>query len=110
MLCCVPLCLNPRSLQFSSPIRTKRGFKLAREYSNNFLKLKIAECLIKIEQLKQVEKTLRIELKTQLQTNPELFHLLLLHVNKSETSVEAKTKKRHDKKLKKLRYGQSSNQ
>ena len=60
--------------------------------------------------MKQVEKTLRIGLKTQLQTNPELFHLLLLHVNKSKTSVEAKTKKRHDKKLKKLRYGQSSNQ
>ena len=60
--------------------------------------------------MKQVEKTLRIELKTQLQTNRELFHLLLLHVNKSKTSVEAKTKKRHDKKLEKLRYGQSSNQ
>ena len=52
----------------------------------------------------------RIDLKTQLQTNLELFHLLLLHVNKSKTSVEAKTKKRHDKKLEKLRFGQSSNQ
>ena len=33
-----------------------------------------------------------------------------MHVNKSKTSVEAKTKKRHDKKLEKLRFGQSSNQ
>ena len=100
----------PKSLRFSPPIRAKRGFKLAREYSNKFLILRITECHIKIEQLKQVEKTLRIELKTQLKTNPELFHLLLLHVNNSKTSVEAKTKKRHDKKLEKLRYGQSSNQ
>ena len=43
-------------------------------------------------------------------TNLELFHLLLLHVNNSKTSVEAKTKKRHDKNLEKLRYGQSRNQ
>ena len=33
-----------------------------------------------------------------------------MHVNNSKTSVEAKTKKRHDKKLEKLRYGQSSDQ
>ena len=90
--------LIPNSLhQFSPPIRTKRGFKLAREYSNKFLKLRITECHIKNELLKQVEKTLRIELKTQLQPNLELFHLLLSHVNNSKTSVEAKTKKRHDK-------------
>ena len=49
--------LVPKSLQFSPPIRTKRGFKLARQYSNKFLKLRITDCHIKIEQLKQVEKT-----------------------------------------------------
>ena len=95
---------------FSPPIRSKRGSTLAREYSNKFLKLKITECHIKVEQLKRVEKTMRIKLKTQLQTNLELFHQLLLHVNNSKTSVKSQTKKRHDKKLEKLRYGQSSNQ
>ena len=49
--------LIPKSLRFSPPIRTKRGFKLAREYDNKFLKLRITECHIKIEQLKQVKKT-----------------------------------------------------
>ena len=33
-----------------------------------------------------------------------------MHVNNSKTSVEAKTKKTHDKKLEKLRFWQSSNQ
>ena len=65
--------LIPKSFQFSPPIRTKRGFKLARQYSNKFLKLRITECHIKIEQLKQVKKTLRIDLKTQLQTNLGTF-------------------------------------
>ena len=38
-----------KSLQFSPPIRSSRGFRLARKHGFDFLKLRITECHVTIK-------------------------------------------------------------
>ena len=48
--------LLPKSLRFSPPIRSNRGFRLARKHGFEFLKLRITECHLNINKKKAVDK------------------------------------------------------
>ena len=54
------------SLKFFPPVRSSRGFKLAKKFSIQFLKLRITELHQKIRNLQMEKEKLEIELQTKL--------------------------------------------
>ena len=58
--------LIPSSLKFSPPVRSSRGFKLAKKFSIQFLKLRITELHQKNRILQMEKEKLEIELQTKL--------------------------------------------
>ena len=93
--------LIPSSLKFSPPVRSSRGFKLAKKFSIQFLKLRITELHQKIRNLQMEKEKLEIELQTKLDVH--LYQLLSQHIQKSKTYQIKQVSITHQKKLNALR-------
>ena len=96
----------PKSLQFSPPIRSSGGFRLARKHGFDFLKLKITECHIKIK-LKNLSCAKILEVLRQSISGSD-FNLLLAYDRQKQHSISLKVKKLHEDKLNRLIQAKSS--
>ena len=86
--------LIPSSLKFSPPVRSSRGFKLAKKFSIQFLKLRITELHQKIRILQMEKEKLEIELQTKLDVH--LYQLLSQHIQKSQNLAIIKCQNTHN--------------
>ena len=85
--------LLPKSLRFSPPIRSNRGFRLARKHGFEFLKLRITECHLSINKKKQLISKISIELKEKLRS--EQWKILEKHNRLVQNSTKTKTTSSH---------------
>ena len=96
----------PKSLQFSPPVRSSRGFRLARKHGFDFLKLRITECHVttKLKNL-SCAKILEV-LRQPIPCND--FNSLLAYDCQKQHSISLKVKKLHEDKLNLLIQAKSS--
>ena len=97
----------PKSLKFSPPIRSSRGYKLAQKHGFDFLKLRITECHLSIKKKSQVVSKISDSLMKILSTDQ--WESLVKHNNKIQESVKTRTAASHQFKLSKIRPRQHSN-
>ena len=89
--------LIPSNLKCSPPIRSSREFKLAKKFSIQFLKLRIAELHQKIRNLQMEKEKLENELQTELDVH--LYQLLSQHIQISKSYQIKQVSTTHQKKL-----------
>ena len=90
----------PKSLQFSPPIRSSRGFRLARKHGFDFLKLRITECHVTIK-LKNLSCAKILEvLRQSISCND--FNSWLAYDRQKQHLISLKIKKLHKDKLNRL--------
>ena len=88
------------SFQFSPPIRSSRGFRLARKHGFDFLKLRITECHVTIK-LKNLSCAKILEvLRQSISCND--FNSLLAYDRQKQHSISLKIMKLHEDKLNRL--------
>ena len=97
---CKSIRILPKSLRFSPPIRTRKGFQLARKSGWQFLNLRISDSHQKINDCKLQVNSIKEKLG-KIMTLSEMNALNQYATVKSK-SVQEKTKLSHSKKLQRL--------
>ena len=99
---CKSIGILPKSLQFSPPIRTRKGFQLARKSGWQFLNLRISDSHQKINHCKLQVNSIKEKLG-KIMTLSEMNALNQYATVKSK-SVQEKTKLSHSQKLQRLKW------